>query len=156
MARKRILIIEDDVELCKEWASMLFPYFQVEYAATMKGGVARLDDVLQPAVECIYLDLMLPNGRGVNLVDKFQNRYPSIPIIVISGMDVDAEKVILAGAHAFLVKGGFTLEQLRDVTIQAVARHKVRGRFDPMASDVKEARKELSGLADLIDNSEPP
>lgn len=157
MPRKRVLIIEDDLDQCKEWEATLYPYFVVEYVRTMREGCARLDDKSLPAVECIYLDLTLPNGRGVNLIDKFQNRYPSIPIIVISGMDMDAERVILAGAHYFFVKGGFTLAQLRDVTIQTVARHKVRGRYDPMAGEVKEAKNDLRNLsAALNGDSEPP
>src|SRR5579863_267684 len=62
----------------------------------------------------ILLDNRLPDGLGIDFVGYLKVRYPQIKIIMMSGVDAEAEDAALAtGADRFLCKP-FTKMQLHD------------------------------------------
>jgi DNA-binding NtrC family response regulator len=150
----QLLIVEDNEDCATQYKEILNPYFKridcVRNVADATHFMAIMD------VCCIVLDLNLPNGKGVRLVDDFQNLHPDIPLIVISGCDVDEEKVILAGAHAFIRKGhsmtGCADTIIRTV-IQSIWRHRVRSIYKPVTEEVQKIKEEQAEMANTIESA---
>jgi DNA-binding response OmpR family regulator len=86
----------------------------LERLFTSRGFVVTLAHQLEPAREqlrrthfdLIFLDLMLPDGNGMDFLREVRRTHPEIPVIVISGMGqlVMREEVKREGAVAYLVK----------------------------------------------------
>lgn len=81
--KKRILLVEDDVEIRRLYALGLNNHgFEVKLAANGAEAVDRLHE-LSPDV--ILLDLGLPLMTGWEVIDKFGPTGSTPPIVVISG-----------------------------------------------------------------------
>ena len=84
---------------------------------------------------CILLDNMMPDLSGLEIQSTLIQRYPTLPIIYISG-ESTYEEVFTAtrnGAYAFLQKP-FTKQKLRDVVAQALERSTSLMRQDDSSS----------------------
>jgi two-component system OmpR family response regulator len=105
-ARKRILIIEDDVDQRNALAHRLrFEGYDSVLAADVPGAV-RLARINRP--DLIILDLGLPGGDGYLVVERLRAMpdLAAIPILVISARDAAQEKAraLSAGAYAYFQK----------------------------------------------------
>jgi len=82
--------------------------------------------------DLILLDLILPDGRGVDLLKSVRSKHPETPVIVVSALGEVEDKVSLldAGADDYLVKP-FAIAEL-SARIRANTR---QGR--PMSRDLK-------------------
>ena len=58
-------------------------------------------------LDCVLLDLRLPDAAGMDAVGNIRARAPSVPLIVLTGLDNEAAGVaaVEAGAQDYLVKG---------------------------------------------------
>ena len=119
MAGKRILIIEDDAAMRKVLHAQLraagYDAFPVADA------VVAFAEVRKQLPDLILLDLGLPGGGGLNLMQRLQSipKYAVIPVVVLSAQPrssgIEAE-VIDKGASAFFEKptaGEVLLEKIR-------------------------------------------
>jgi len=107
---RNILLIEDEGEMCLLLNLILDDKnLNVEHVKTLSAANAFLQKN-QPSL--ILLDNRLPDGYGFDYISYLKTNYPSIKIIVISGVDVAAGDFALeAGADLFLAKP-FTKTQL--------------------------------------------
>ena len=66
-----------------------------------------LDVAGKSAIDIAVLDLNLPDSIGLDTFISFHQRYPSIPVIIMSGVnDVDlAVSAVQKGARDFICKG---------------------------------------------------
>jgi DNA-binding response OmpR family regulator len=97
-----ILIIDDDVDLCKLLKSLLdssIPH--IHFAFNLAGGKRMLAE-LKPDV--VFIDNNLPDGQAVNHIRDFKSISPSSAIIFISALDQSREKALQEGADLFLEK----------------------------------------------------
>lgn len=82
-------------------------------ATSGKAGLETYDD---ESVDCILLDLHLPDMMGLEFVKRFHERFGEnvCPIIMLTrqGSEELAVKVLKAGAHDYLSKNGLTSETL--------------------------------------------
>jgi CheY-like chemotaxis protein len=73
--------------------------------------VQRLNEALSSVnrnlFDIILLDLSLPDGQGLDTVDRMRNATLDIPIVVMSGLNDEAiaVKAVQTGAQDYLVKG---------------------------------------------------
>ncbi len=159
----RILIVEDDPIIQEVAGTFLGDAFLVEIVGTQKDALERLARQDKPNVNAIVLDLMLPNGSGVEVVRGVQLRFPAIPIVVITGMEFTSEQVIESGAQEFLSKP-FTAKELIRAVSSAIARHRVRWMFAPIDQELAGIKQELkerdearvTGLARASDQMPKP
>jgi two-component system, OmpR family, KDP operon response regulator KdpE len=98
-----VLVVEDDVLLHSLFEHYLTPHgYHVTIAST---GSAALEQfhAISPAI--ILLDLGLPDIHGLSLCLTFR-RITAAPILVVSGITVEAQKVALldAGADDYITK----------------------------------------------------
>lgn len=102
-ATKKILIIEDEGEMCLLLNILLdnqeFELDHVKFLSDAKEYLAKK----QP--EIIILDNKLPDGFGIDFISYIKANYPSIRIIMITGYDISAKDAALeTGADIFLAK----------------------------------------------------
>jgi two-component system KDP operon response regulator KdpE len=133
----RVLIVEDDREMRSMMQSSLaVEGFEVQTAVSVSEASALLRNSLP---EVLVLDLGLPDGDGIELVQQVRKQY-SLPILIVSARHQEAEKIKLldAGADDYLTKP-FSVGELL-ARIRVALRH--RGTSLAPASTVHE----LDGL----------
>lgn len=94
-ARKKILIIDDEQDLC----SLLKVYFSrknyvVHYTHTLQDGVREMQE-LHPDI--LFLDNNLPDGIGWMQVESFLKVNPQLKLYLMSGYQPKAPE--LPGVH---------------------------------------------------------
>jgi diguanylate cyclase (GGDEF)-like protein len=83
---------------------------------------------LAVAPDLILLDLTLPDGRGLDTLTRVRERFATVPVVLLTGVeDPDIEERALgAGAQDFLGKDELTTRTLRRVVRYAMERHRVQ------------------------------
>ena len=111
-----ILIIEDEQDVAKVLAKRLLDEgFETIIAQDAYQGFSLAQ---QSKPDLVLLDLMLPAGGGLQVLQNMRNSTKTMntPVIVITGIkDVEYEqKVIKAGVEAYLEKP-YDFEQLKGI-----------------------------------------
>jgi hypothetical protein len=108
--RYRILIVDDDVAL-REVGKLLLEAQGYEVLCAEDGfeGLAALKQSLP---DIIISDLRMPNMNGFEFLSVVRRRFPTIPVIVISGefSGVSVPESVLV--DAFFPKGGYKIPEL--------------------------------------------
>ena len=100
----KILIIEDEKELRLTLRQFLEQeHFLVETAKDYTSGLSKLAD---SDYDCILLDIMLPNGSGMQLLDELKVMKKNHSVLIISAKDSVEDKVLglEKGADDYLAK----------------------------------------------------
>jgi two-component system OmpR family response regulator len=100
----RILVVEDEDSIASFVVKGLTSEgHSVERAATAADAVAL---ALTYEFDLILLDLLLPDGNGLDVLKKVRAERPEVPVIVVSALGEVDDKVDLldAGADDYLVK----------------------------------------------------
>ena len=103
-----VLLIEDnpgDARLIQEMlAEPGEAWFQFEYADRLSRGLEHLEN---GGVDVVLLDLSLPDGQGLDALEKVQAQAPAVPVVVLTGFDDEtlAVEALRHGAQDYLVKG---------------------------------------------------
>lgn len=121
----KILIVEDEPSLRELMArSLQQERYVVETASTYRQGVNK---ALGYDYDCILLDIMLPDGDGLDLLQKLKEREKNENVIIISAKDSWEDKVkgLDWGADDYLAKP-FHLAEL-SARIKSVLRRKQHG-----------------------------
>lgn len=79
-------------------------------------------------VDCVLLDLVLPDSDGIESVRSIIKVAPNVPIVVLSAYEDDdiAIQAVSEGAEDYLVKGSIGPETLHRTIRFAIARHRGR------------------------------
>ena len=99
----RVLVVDDEPQILRGLRAILRNQgFQVDVAAT-KAEV--LDAVASRPPDLLVLDLVLPDGSGVEVCEEIR-RWSAMPIIVLSAVGDEREKVraLNAGADDYMTK----------------------------------------------------
>ena len=118
----KILIVEDEPELKDTVQKFLeAEHFIVEYAENYSGG---LEKIISYEYDCILLDIMLPDGNGIDLLKEIKKMHKKDPVIILSAKDSVDDKVagLEIGADDYLAKP-FHLAELM-ARIKSVIRRK--------------------------------
>nr|WP_294899634.1 response regulator transcription factor [uncultured Pedobacter sp.] len=118
----KILIIEDEEEIRESIASyMQAEKYVCEFAHTLK---VAIDKIVTYDYDCILLDLMLPDGNGLKVLEKIRalNKQDGVIIISANGSLEDKITGLNIGADDYLAKP-FHLSEL-NARIYSVVRRK--------------------------------
>lgn len=120
----RILLVEDDKELC-DTVKLLLIHAKYETDACYTGQDAFYYAVEHP-YDVIILDRMLPGIDGISLLKNLRNRHISTPVIITTALDGINDRIdgLDAGADDYLVKP-YAVEELL-ARIRAVTRRPVK------------------------------
>jgi len=108
-----ILLVEDDNDLAASVSDYLTASGNIVDWAGRASRVQPLMDANMPDV--IVLDLMLPDGDGIDLTQQIRQRPDGdIPILMLTARDTEQDKLdgFMAGADDYLVKP-FSLAELQ-------------------------------------------
>jgi len=101
----KILIIDDEKQMLALLSRILeLEGYEVYRTATCKAGLRQLQ-VNTP--EVVLRDVCLPDGNGIELIDRMKNISPSAEIILLTahGKIEDSVSAIKSSAFDYLVKG---------------------------------------------------
>ena len=88
---RRILIIDDDVELCELIAEFLEPdNFQIE---AVHSGTKGLEMALHQNFDLIVLDVMLPGTRGFDVLQRIRVN-SRVPVIMLTARGEDVDRIL--------------------------------------------------------------
>ncbi|MGF6847848.1 DNA-binding response OmpR family regulator [Chitinophaga sp. W3I9] len=119
----KLLIIEDEIQLAQSIISYLSgENYVCEYAGTYQQALAKIEMF---DYECILLDLMLPGGDGIRLLEEIKKREKDEGIIIISAKDSYEDKIqgLKTGADDYLAKP-FHLPELSARIFSIIRRRK--------------------------------
>jgi serine phosphatase RsbU (regulator of sigma subunit) len=118
-----VLLVEDDdgdALLVDDLLSEALPGARISRGRTFGDALAELD----AGIDCVLLDLQLPDTEGLDTVVRFRTRAPEIPLIVLTGLDDEAAGIaaVDAGAQDYLVKGSVDGGQIARAIRYAIGR----------------------------------
>jgi len=118
----KLLLIEDEIELAKSIQIFLNKNdFVCEWVDNFSSAT---DKIFNYDYDCILLDLMLPDGNGLNLLTELKKMDKNDGVIIISAREMLETRIegFNLGADDYLVKPFHLAELL--VRIQAIIRRK--------------------------------
>lgn len=76
------------------------------------------------APDAVLLDLSLPDSQGMNTVDAVRKAAPTLPVVVLTGLDDEAAalQAIRLGCQDYLVKGQGDGDLIRRIVLYAIER----------------------------------
>ncbi len=124
----KVLLVEDnpgDVRLLKEiLAKADKDQFELTHVERLNEALKRL---VEESFDVILLDISLPDSQGFDTFVRSQAQAPSVPIILLTGLDdeVLAVKAVREGAQDYLVKGQVDSNLLRRAIHYSIERHQM-------------------------------
>jgi two-component system, NtrC family, response regulator HydG len=102
--KKRILVIDDDVDSC-EMLSFSLSYVGYDVTTTQNPNDALASSAIGQ-FDLYLLDNRLPESSGIEICEQLTILAPQIPVVILSGAtrEVDRRKGAKAGAAAYLAK----------------------------------------------------
>ncbi len=101
--RRRVLVVDDDPATV-DWLKMVIEQAPVEPAFEVRSaGLGRTGDAIfdEWHPELVLLDLLLPDGDGIEVLKGMKTRAPGAEVIVISGQGTIARALDAGQAGAF-------------------------------------------------------
>lgn len=125
----RLLVVEDEVTLCKTIAKGLhLSGYEVDQAYD---GLTALDKVLTETYDLVLLDLSLPQMDGMDLLSHFREKDQTTPVLILSARSQIEDKVqgLDQGANDYLTKP-FSFDEL-EARVRSLTRRKFK-QEDPL------------------------
>lgn len=98
---KSILIVDDNPNMSSLLAEMLEVF---NYESVVCGdGTEALEHLDNKSFQMIITDMRMPNMTGLELIERVKQKYPKIPVVLISGYSVTDDKTEVK-ADGFLAK----------------------------------------------------
>lgn len=89
-ANERILVVDDEAFILEMMSDMLSDLrYRVDTADSGQKALALLQDTAEP-YDLIIADLTMPKMTGRQLAEQARRLYPGIPVVLITGLRVDA------------------------------------------------------------------
>ena len=132
----KILIIEDEPSLRELiQRSLEKERYVVEAAADFQSGLRKIEDY---DYDCVLLDIMLPDGNGLNLLEQLKKMRKRENVIIISAKDSLDDKVqgLELGADDYLHKP-FHLAELNARIKSVIRRQRRDGEMDIRLANIR-------------------
>ena len=132
----KILIIEDEPSLRELiQRSLEKERYVVEAAADFQSGLRKIEDY---DYDCVLLDIMLPDGNGLNLLEQLKKMRKRENVIIISANDSLDDKVLglELGADDYLPKP-FHLAELNARIKSVIRRQRRDGEMDIRLANIR-------------------
>ena len=132
----KILIVEDEPSLRELiQRSLEKERYVVEVAADFNSALCKIDDY---DYDCVLLDIMLPDGNGLNLLERLKAMHKRENVIIISAKDSLEDKVLglELGADDYLPKP-FHLAELNARIKSVIRRQHHDGEVDIRLGNIR-------------------
>ncbi len=149
MKNPTILIVDDDQNIRFAFQKTFEKQkYRTLLAAT---GEEALKTLREKNPHLIFMDIMMPGRDGLEILQEIRERYPRIPVVIITGYGTmqTALKAIKLGAYEYLTKP-LDIDKVRLIAERALEMVRLRAALDHM----KERTVQDSEKYELIGNSE--
>ncbi|HHF51719.1 MAG: response regulator [Candidatus Aminicenantes bacterium] len=133
MEKKTILIVDDEINVCKS-IDRAIQNDEYEVRRALSGEEA-IDKIKENPCDLVIADLMMPGIGGIDLLKFLKTDFPKINVIMITGYPTikTAVQAIKMGAFDYIAKP-FTPEQLRTVVARCFKSEKEPEKRLPLAT----------------------
>jgi CheY-like chemotaxis protein len=103
MARKRILVVDDEQDLL----DLLTEHFEGRYEVdTATSGAAAIERFVRQRPDVVFLDINMPGANGVEVLKLLKQTDPTIPVIMVTAnTEIPvAEECLKSGALSYVPK----------------------------------------------------
>lgn len=146
----KILIVEDNQADAFLICAMLEDAKSIPFETTVAGTIGEAVGLLESRrFHAVILDLNLPDSRGLDTFRSVRQRFPSLPVLLLTGLDdeVLALQAVTEGAQEFLVKGQVTERRLVQALNHAVGRQARLSRVERALRNTREEQMVVSQVA---------
>lgn len=124
----RILLVDDDRAQCLRFDKLLKDHdFEVDIAHNGREALERIEP---SPPDLIVTDLIMPDMDGLELVEAVRNRYPWVPVLVMTsyGSEEVAVRALRLGATSYLNKASLNGQviELIDEVLAVGGEHRTR------------------------------
>lgn len=146
-----VLLIEDnpaDARLIRELLREVSgSHVEFVLASTLDEGIAHL---AAGGIDVVLVDLSLPDSTGVEACRRLQDKSPTIPIVVLTGLadQKTALKALRHGAQDYLIKGEVNGAMLWRVLNYAIERTQISRERDTALEALKVSERRYRALYD--------
>lgn len=86
--QEKVLLVEDE-ELVRELAEtlLLTKFDDVVSFGGVKDALSSIESMESPELSAALVDLSLGDGDGIQVIEELERRFPSLPIVLMSGYD---------------------------------------------------------------------
>jgi signal transduction histidine kinase len=129
----QVLLVEDnagDVRLLREMFRGEKPdSFELTHLLRMSEAETHL---AKGGVDIVLLDMGLPDGHGLDTVRRAHAAAPSVPLIILTGLDDEAlaAAAMTQGAQDYMIKGQIESRALPRALRHAIERHRMQTETD--------------------------
>lgn len=116
--KKRILIVDDDGDLCMQLGKIVeFFGYEPVLAANLAEGRKHFHE---SHIDVVICDLHLPDGMGTNFLHELHETKPDLPFIILTGYPTQEtiRQTLIDGGYTYLAKP-VPLDQLRQIIAHA-------------------------------------
>ncbi len=125
---KQVLIVDDDEDLLLMTREGLEKYAHLFAVLTAEDGVEAVEILERRPVSLVLTDLKMPRMDGFALLAHIMDRYPDIPVIVMTGFGTPAlEKQAGTGGAVGYIQKPFRMEALARQIAAALRRESEGG-----------------------------
>jgi DNA-binding response OmpR family regulator len=125
----RLLLVEDSAADAQLLLDLLEDAASARAEVTWVPTLAAARLALARPVDCVLLDVGLPDARGLEGLIALRGQAPDTPIVVVTGLG-DREfalQAVAAGAQDYLTKGSADIEALLRAAHYAIERQRAQG-----------------------------
>jgi signal transduction histidine kinase/DNA-binding response OmpR family regulator len=156
-APTKILLVEDNlgdaglIKAALREDSSAAPTFDLVHAERLSEALKLLREA---DFGLVLLDLMLPDGSGVNNVVRVKDVAPSLPIVIMSGINDEAVAIeaMRNGAQDYLIKGEVEASLLARALRYAIERKRIETQIQQLRNQesvLREINIDLTSTLDL-------
>src|SRR5947208_1330223 len=141
-ANHRVLIIDDERPVLMTLEALLKRHaYDVDTAGTASQGVKLLKSNLPSLV---LLDLQLPDGNGLEMLDRIKTELPKVPVIILTAHDSlhNAIESIKRGAFHFISKP-YAPEELLSLIEKALEKQSLLRETEKLRQKTEQLEKRL-------------
>ena len=113
----KVLIVDDHAVVRRGLKDILIDEFDIEFVGEASDGKEVMDELRKNAFDIVVLDLNLPDRNGYDLLIELKQRYPKLPILILSIHPEDqfALRLLKAGASGYINKQSAPDELLKAI-----------------------------------------
>jgi DNA-binding NarL/FixJ family response regulator len=104
--KSRVLLVDDHPVVRHGISQLIDQEMDLAVCGEAEDERQALDAITRLHPDIVLVDISLKQGSGIDLIKDIRNRYPGLPVLVVSMHEESlyAERALRAGAHGYLTK----------------------------------------------------
>lgn len=110
--KTKIILYDDNETLAKSITLMLEDENDMDVIASFNNAETVIEDIRSLRPDVVLMDIDMPKVNGVEAVNAIRNKFPSLPVIMLTVFD-DNDNIfnaVCAGASGYILKKNSTAE----------------------------------------------